>query len=135
MMMMKTWTSLCGGAQMAHFLRKFCVLYFQRAAFGTFKTCILNSHKGHIMCGRMADMQSATAENRRGEKKEDWYQIILLDDRGKCVCEQLAQGRRYLTPKRPWVQLATFCVASQRLNHYTTMQATRPLGHYVMDIL
>jgi len=25
---------------------------------------------GHTMCGSMADIQSATAENRRGEKEE-----------------------------------------------------------------
>jgi len=36
------------------------------------------------------------------------------------VCEQLAQGR-YLTAKRPGVELATSPVASQRPNHYTTM--------------
>jgi len=31
---------------------------------------ILNSHKGHIMCGSMVDIQSATAEIRRGKKKK-----------------------------------------------------------------
>jgi len=35
------------------------------------------------------------------------------------VCEQLAEGR-YLTAKRPSVELATSRVASQRPNHYTT---------------
>ena len=52
------------------FRRLFCVLYFQRAACSTCQTCILNSHYGHTMCGSMADIQSATAEIRRG-KKED----------------------------------------------------------------
>ena len=37
-------TKLCVGAQMAIFLRHFCVLYFHRAACSTFQTCILNSH-------------------------------------------------------------------------------------------
>jgi len=37
-------TKLCDGAQVAIFLRHFCVLYFQRAACSTLHTCILNSH-------------------------------------------------------------------------------------------
>jgi len=37
-------TKLCDGAQMGIFLAIFCVLYFQRAACSTFRTCILNSH-------------------------------------------------------------------------------------------
>jgi len=45
----------------------FCVLYLQRAARSTFQTCILNSHLGHIMCRSMVDIQSATAEIRRGK--------------------------------------------------------------------
>jgi len=52
------------------FLRHFCVLYFQRAACSTFQTCILNSHEGHTMCGSMIDIQSPTAEIRRGEKRK-----------------------------------------------------------------
>jgi len=44
----------------------FCVLYFLRAACSTFQTCILNSHKGHTMCGSMVDIQSATAEKDLG---------------------------------------------------------------------
>ena len=47
----------------------FCVLCFQRAALSRFQTCVLNSHCGHIMCGSMADIQSATAEIRRGKKE------------------------------------------------------------------
>jgi len=43
---------------------------FQRAACSTFQTCILNSHKGHTMCGSMVDIQSATAKIRRGKKKD-----------------------------------------------------------------
>ena len=35
------------------------------------------------------------------------------------VCEQLDQGR-YLKVERPGVEPATFCVASQRPDHYTT---------------
>ena len=54
--------------------RKFEVLItqlcFQRAACSRFQTCILNSHKGHTMCGSMADIQSAAAEIRRGKKEE-----------------------------------------------------------------
>jgi len=53
------------------FLATFCVLYFQQAACSTFQTCILNSHLGHTMCGSMADIQSATAEIRRG-KTSSW---------------------------------------------------------------
>jgi len=48
----------------------FCVLYFQRAACTAFQTCILDSHYGHIMCASMVDIQSATAEIRRGKKKK-----------------------------------------------------------------
>jgi len=39
------------------------------------------------------------------------------------MCEQLAQGR-YLTAKRPRVELATSRVARQRLNHYITRSHT-----------
>jgi len=52
------------------FLAIFCVLYFQRAACSTFQTCVLNSHYGHVMYGSMVDIQSATAEIRRGKKKD-----------------------------------------------------------------
>ena len=38
------------------------------------------------------------------------------------VCQQLAQGR-YLKVDRPGAEPATFCVASQRPNHYTTVRA------------
>jgi len=50
------------------FLAIFCVLYFQRAARSTFQTCILNLHEGHTMCGSMVDIQSPTADIRRGKK-------------------------------------------------------------------
>jgi len=53
------------------FLRQFCVLYFQRAAGIIFQTRILNSHSGHIMCRSKIDIQSATAENRRGKTKKE----------------------------------------------------------------
>jgi len=59
-------TNLCDGAETAIF----CVLYLQRAACSTFQTCILNSHYGHIMRRCMVDIQSATAEIRRGIKKD-----------------------------------------------------------------
>ena len=36
----------------------------------TFQTCILNSRQDHIMCRSMVDIQSATAEIRRGKKEE-----------------------------------------------------------------
>jgi len=52
------------------FWRFFGVLHFQRDARTTFQTCILNLHYGHTMCGSMVDIQSATAEIRRGKKKE-----------------------------------------------------------------
>ena len=39
------------------------------------------------------------------------------------VCEQLAQGC-YLKVERPGVEPATFCVASQHPNHYTTRPHT-----------
>jgi len=47
----------------------FCILHFQQAACSMFQTCILNSHKGHTMCRSMVDIQSATAEIRRGKKE------------------------------------------------------------------
>jgi len=37
-------TKLLDGAQMAIFLRHFCIPYFHRATYITFQTCILNSH-------------------------------------------------------------------------------------------
>ena len=46
----------------------FWVLHFQRATCSTFQTCILNLHYGHIMCGSMVDIQSATSEIRRGKR-------------------------------------------------------------------
>jgi len=55
---------------MATFWRFFCMLYFERAARSTFQTCILNIHWGHTMCGSMVNIQSPTAEIRRGKKKE-----------------------------------------------------------------
>jgi len=58
-------TNLCDGVQMANF----CILYFQQAACSTLHTCILNSHYGHIMCGSMVDIQSATSESG-GEEEE-----------------------------------------------------------------
>jgi len=60
-------TTLCDGAADGEFLRTFCILYFQRVAC-TFRTCIVNC-KGHIMCGSMVDIQSATDDNRRGKKE------------------------------------------------------------------
>jgi len=51
------------------FLRHFCVLYLQQAACSTFQTCILNSHYGHTMCRSMVNIQSPTAEIRRGKKE------------------------------------------------------------------
>jgi len=50
---------------MAIFLRP----VFARATRCTFQICILNSHKGHTMCGSMVDIQSATAEIRQGKKR------------------------------------------------------------------
>jgi len=47
----------------------FCVLYFQGAACSTFQTYVLNSHY-HTVCGSMVDIQSATAEIRRGQKNK-----------------------------------------------------------------
>ena len=58
-------TKLCDGAKMAIF----CVLYFQRAVCDTFQTCILNLHQGHTMCQSMVNIQSPTAEIRRGKKR------------------------------------------------------------------
>jgi len=34
------------------------------------QTSIPNSHHGYTMCGSMADIQSPTAESRRGKKEE-----------------------------------------------------------------
>ena len=62
----------------------FCVLYFQRAAYSTFQTCILNSHQGHVMCGSMVDIQSATAENRRGKRKKEERKKETTNAKYKC---------------------------------------------------
>jgi len=63
-------TKLCDGARMANFWRFFLRPVFQRATWNTFQTCILNSHWDHIMCGSTIDIQSATAENRRGKRRK-----------------------------------------------------------------
>jgi len=47
----------------------FFASFFERAACSRFQTCILNSHKGHTMCGNMADIQFAAAKIRRGKKE------------------------------------------------------------------
>ena len=48
------------------FLATYLRPVFQRAACSsTFQTCILNLHYGHIMCGSMVDIQSATADGLR----------------------------------------------------------------------
>jgi len=52
------------------FLDDFCILYFQRATCSILQTCILNSAKGHTMCGSMVDIQSVTAEIMRGKEQE-----------------------------------------------------------------
>ena len=62
-------TKFYDGAQMPNFWRSFASCIFQRAACCTFQTCILNSHSGHTMCGSMVDIQSPTAEIRRGKKE------------------------------------------------------------------
>ena len=46
------------------------------------------------------------------------------------VCEQLAQGC-YLKVKRPGIKPATFCVASQHPNHYTT-RPLRKVRNYLL---
>jgi len=46
----------------------FCIISEPRAAH--FKQSILNLHYGHVMCGSMVDIQTATAEIRRGKKKK-----------------------------------------------------------------
>jgi len=71
------------------FLAIFWVLHFQRAMCCTCQTCILNSHcadvplrnyslthslnlhYGHTMCRNMVDIQSVTAEIKRGKKKTE----------------------------------------------------------------
>jgi len=57
------------------FLAIFYVLYFQRAACSTFWTCILNSHKGHTMCGKVWQTSNLRrlrlGEEKRKKKKEE----------------------------------------------------------------
>ena len=48
----------------------YCISSEPSAACGTFQTCILNSYYGHTTCRSMVDIQSATAEIRRGKKKK-----------------------------------------------------------------
>jgi len=59
----------CAMVPKCRILGGFWVLHFQRAACSTFQTCILNSHQGHTMWGSMVDIQSPTAEIRRGKKE------------------------------------------------------------------
>jgi len=84
--------------------RLFCVLYFKRATCSTFQTCILNSHWGHTMSGSMADIQSSTAEIRRGNKKEERKKN--KQDENIMVCPILHRATiirfRYVTDGRTW---------------------------------
>jgi len=99
------------------FLATFCVLCFQRAACSTFQTCILNSYWGHIMRGSMADIQSVTAEIRRGKKEEErkrnhrmkiqwsalFYSAIIINSvRSQKLIYHFAIKRHLNTPWRPW---------------------------------
>jgi len=51
------------------FLATFVTCILQRAARNMFQTCILNSRYGHTICGSMVDIQSPTAEIRRGKDR------------------------------------------------------------------
>ena len=60
----------CGMVPRWRFFASFLRPVFQRSACSTFQTCILNSlHQGHTMCRSMVDIQSPTAEIRRGKKR------------------------------------------------------------------
>ena len=54
-----------------HFLRKFCV---HSCIFSEPRATHFSLHskfaQGHIMCGNMVDIQSATVDNRRGKEKK-----------------------------------------------------------------
>jgi len=52
--------------------------------------------------------------NHRTSLPRDWYQIMLLGDRGTCVWTTC------LTAVRPGIQFVTSRVTSQCLHHYTT---------------
>jgi len=73
----------------------FCILHFQWATRSTFQTCTLNSHYGHTMCGSMLDVQSATAEIRRGKKKKK----NKLQDKNIMSASVLQGGRPLLKLK------------------------------------
>ena len=62
-------TKLCDGAQMSHFWQFLGPAFPASRACSTFQTCILNSHEGHTMCGSTVNIQSPTAEIRRGKKE------------------------------------------------------------------
>ena len=87
----------------------FCVLNFQRAACSTFQTCILNSH-GHTMFGSMVDIQSSTAEIRRGKKEE------ILVGRSSPYCVDMSRRYCCLTIFFPIVDTCRGCedIARQR---------------------
>jgi len=55
---------------MMNFWRFFASCIFSEPRAAHFQTCIPNSHQGHIMRGSMVDIQSATAENRRGKEEK-----------------------------------------------------------------
>ena len=61
-----------------------CISSEVRAAH--FQTCILNLHKGHTMCGSMVDIQSLTAEIRRGKKKKKERKIEEPQHENIMVC-------------------------------------------------
>ena len=61
----------CAMASRWRIFGDFFVLHFHRAVCSTFQTWILNLHYGHTVCGSVVDIQSATAEIRRGKKIEE----------------------------------------------------------------
>jgi len=82
--------------------------------------CRSINHWKYVTYGQCNARPTVTfpAARRHRPLTVDRYQIVLLGNRGTCVCEQLAQGC-YLNVERPGVETATFWVASQHLNRTT----------------
>jgi len=65
-----------------------------------------NSHKPSDRLPLLSARPAVTFPAKSVTAIFDQYQIILLGDRGTCVCEQLAQSR-YMKAERPGVELMT----------------------------
>jgi len=93
--------TLCDGAEMAIFLRKFCFLYFSEPSAAHFSHALhCNFVLRYIMCGSMVDIQSATTENGQGKKKKE-ERTRMLAISMSIPAWSISDRRNYESRERP----------------------------------